>query len=77
VLNTEAVRHIEFPRVMRRKTHGGLAATVVGVAERDEIVIAGMRPGHEQREIVRFGTGVGEIDYLKLPRHFRGEFLCV
>ena len=76
-MNAEAVRHIEFPRAVRGQPHAGRIAAVVGIAQRDHVVIAGVSARHQQREIVGFGAGVDEVADFQIARHFRGELLGV
>ena len=74
-MHAEAVRHIEFPGAVRRERHAGRVAAVIGVAQRDHVVVAGVSPRHEQREIVRLRAGVDEVANLQIARHFRRELL--
>ena len=76
-MHAEAVRHIEFPGAMRRQAHAGGVAAVIGVAQRDHVVVAGVSARHEQREIVRLRAGVDEVANLQFARHFRRELLRV
>ena len=48
---------------------------MIGITQRDRVVVARVQPGHQQREIVGLGTGVEEVTNLQVAGHFRGEFL--
>ena len=50
---------------------------MVGVAQRDHVVVAGVGARHEHGEVVRFRAGVDEVADLELARHLRGELLGV
>ena len=77
VMNPEAVRDVELPGPMRGQAHGQRTAAVIAVAQRDHVVIAGVGPRHEQGEIVRFRTGINEITYFEIVRHFRRQLARV
>ena len=77
VMHAETVGHIELPRAMGRQAHAGGVAAVIGVAQRDDIVIAGVGAGHQQRQIVGLGTRIDEIADLELARHLRGQLLRI
>ena len=74
-MHAETVRHVEFPGwVLCAVSHAGIA-TVISVAQRDDVVVAGVGARHEQGEIVGFRAGVDEIADLEIARHFRRELL--
>ena len=62
---------------MRRQPHRRRAAAMVSVAQRNHLVVAGVSARHQQREIVRFRTGVHEVANLQVTRHFRRELLRI
>src|SRR6185503_14919362 len=64
VMDTEAMRHIKLPGVMRSKSHAGSVAAVVSISQCNHVVIAGVNPSHEQGEIIGFGTGIDEVTNL-------------
>ena len=50
---------------------------MVGIAERNHIVVAGVSMGHEEREVVRLRAGINEVANLQVARHFCGQGLGV
>ena len=50
---------------------------MVGVAQRNHVVVAGVSARHEEGEIVRFRAGVDEIADLEFTRHLCGQLLGV
>ena len=46
MMHAETVRHIKFPRAVRSEAHRRRAATVIRVAQRDDVVIAGVSARH-------------------------------
>ena len=76
-MHAEAVRDIEFPGAMRGQTHRDGVATVVGIAQRDHIVVARVNARHKQRQIVRFRTGIDEITNFQITWHLGRKFARV
>ena len=50
---------------------------MIAVAQRNHIVIAGVKAGHEEREVVGFGTGIDEITDGEIAGEFVGESLAI
>ena len=73
MVEAEAVRHVVFPRAVRGDAHGRLVAAVVGVAQGDDVVVAGVSTRHHQGQIVGFGAGIHEVAGFEVARHFRGQ----
>ena len=67
-MNAKAVRHIEFPRTVRRDGHAGGISAVVGITQGDDVVVARVEPRHEKGEVVGFGAGIHEIADLEIAR---------
>jgi len=55
---------VELPVLLRGGSHGAGRVPVVGVAEGDDVVGAGVQPRHQDGELVRLRAGVGEEDDL-------------
>ena len=72
-MNAETVRHIELPGAVSRHGQSGGIAAVIGVAQRDDVVIARVSPRHEQREVVGLRPGIDEIADLQIARHLRRQ----
>ena len=50
---------------------------MIRVAQRNDVVIAGVSARHQQREIVRFRAGIHEVTNFQVARHFRRQLLRV
>jgi len=50
VVDAEGVRRVELPGAVRGDAHAGGVATVVGVAQGDDVVVARREARHEQRD---------------------------
>ena len=63
--HTERLRQRLFPRGQSRETHRLIGHAVIGVAQRNEVMISRGKPRHQQREFIRFASRVGEVHHLK------------
>ena len=77
MVETEAVGHVVFPGAVGGDAHGRLVAAVVGVAQSDDVIVAGVGTRHHEGEVIGLGTGIDEVAHLQIPGHFRREFLRV
>ena len=59
------LRDVVFPRRVRNETHRGTAHAVVGIPQRQEVVVAAIQAGHHDGHVVRLRPGVHEVRYLR------------
>ena len=56
MVHTEAVGHVEFPGVVRGESQADGVASMIGIAQRDDVEVTGKDASHENRKIVRLRT---------------------
>src|SRR5262249_22567096 len=61
VLDVQRWVALELPGADRGKAHGALRAAVVAVAQADDLIVAGVLAGREDRDLVGLAAGVGEV----------------
>lgn len=62
MLHADIVWRVEFPVAVAGQRHGALRATVIAVAQRDDIEIAGVGARHQHRHVIGFAAGIDEVD---------------
>src|ERR1051326_7873641 len=53
VMDAEAMRNVELPGVMGSESHPGSVPTVISIAQGNHVIVTGVSPRHQEREIVR------------------------
>ena len=74
MVKAETVRHIVFPSAVGSRSHGRSIASMVGVAQSDDVVVSGVGSGHEEGEVVGLRARVDKVAHLEIARHFRSQF---
>ena len=74
LVDAEVSGQVVAPRRVGRQAVGVGRHAVVGVAERDQIVAAGVQAGHHHGQIVGLRAAVGEVHHLPKPPHPKKSF---
>jgi hypothetical protein len=77
VVDAEGMGDVELPVTLGSDGHTGGIAAVVGVAQGDDVVVAGGDACHEDGEVVGLGAGIDEINAGERLREGGGEFFRV
>ena len=46
---------------------------MIGIAQRDDVLVAGVGPGHEHGDVVGLGARIDEVADFEVARHFSGQ----
>mmetsp|Transcript_841 Transcript_841/g.2617 ORF Transcript_841/g.2617 Transcript_841/m.2617 type:complete len:380 (+) Transcript_841:217-1356(+) len=75
VVDAKALGHRVLPGGVCCEPHGAEGHSVVAVPQRDHVVVTGVEPRHQDRQVVGLRPGVHKVDGVKVWRELIGELL--